>query len=151
MKASLSIALLLGSSAPSAAEQPDFRPPRLSFTAADFFASNGDVNSLPEGGVAGETVASDGNAAPHVTVYQAAEDGGESPGEIESRTGPLLTLLPGRPPASHVVTTPDERRSFLAEHGKACHPGGDGAAVLGRYDLLASSPTTSALAVELWK
>ncbi|EJK58548.1 hypothetical protein THAOC_21320 [Thalassiosira oceanica] len=149
MKASLTALLLLGPAAPSSAEQPDFRPPRLSFTAADFFASNGDVNSLPEGGVAGEAVAA--NAAPHVTVYQAAEDGGESPDEISSRAGPLLTLFPGRAPASHVVTTPDERRSFLSEHGKACHPAGDGAALTERHDLLASSPTTSALAVELWK
>ena len=163
MKATLS-ALLLGPAALSAAQQPDFKPPRLSFTAADFFASSGgDVNSLPEGavGVADGTVAVAAAARSHTTtVYQAAGHG-ESPAEVEARSGPLLTLFPGRPPASHVVTSADGRRSFLARRGGECLPDGlpghdgpaDGASasLLARYDLLASSPATSPAAVELWK
>ena len=147
MKTLLS-ALLLGTAAPSAAQQSDFRPPRLSFTAADYFASlNGDVNSLPDGV---ETVAVASSSAARATVYQAADS--ESAGDDAPLSGALLVPLPGGA-ASHSVTTPDGRRTFLSAHGGTCHNDGMSGKdeVLGRYDLLASYPATAPAAVELWK
>ena len=142
----------------------DFIPPKLSFTAADYFASlqsDNVVNSVQhhpnddEGGASSTTLP--------WSIFQGvpstSNSDDEMKGAIERRSGPLLALFPDanaehtkinkHKQAKHMVLTPAEQRSYLENHGKDCHSSDK--QLLERYDLFVKSPTLSNLATELWK
>lgn len=144
-----------------------FTPPKLSFTASDYFASLANDNILKAIQDEGVVSTSDSNASKVEPwkIFQAVSSL-TSKEAILRRSGPLLTLFPnsssdmtmndnnfdyfnlqGRSHATHSVYTPSEQRSYLELHGKQCHSGD----VLSRYDLFLKSPTLSHLAIELWK
>jgi len=157
--------LLLGLAAATDEIQQEFQPPKLSFT----FSSTGEilVGSIDANAVGNNDAAADAvSASPSPwTVFQGVIDDDEAFAEAEAqsirrRSGPLLALFPDAPAfsnavlsaahrANHVVATPSSQRDFLATHGRDCYDGGD--SLVDRYDLLARSPGTAALAQELWK
>ena len=150
-----------------------FVPPKLSYTSSDYYASLRDDNVVKSvhhqttdddeeedggGGVVGtaeqEKREEENDApAPTWTVFQASPDAA-SVGPIKRRSGPLLTNFPAdgrlRRAATHVVLSPEERRSHLLSNKEVCHPD-DPSALVARYDHLASSVETSLIALELWK
>lgn len=148
-----------------------FTPPKLSFTASDYFASLANdnmVNSIQDEGVVATSDSNTNNDSNTVVpwkIFQAVSSL-TSKEAILRRSGPLLTLFPksksndimtsnfnyyqmmqSHQYAAHSVHTPSEQRSYLERHGKLCHSGD----VLSRYDLFVKSSTLSNLAIELWK
>ena len=152
----------------------EFTPPKLSFTASEYFASLGDgnvVKSVQDHSDNGD----DGGMNTDVpwTVFQAVSSA-SSKESIQRRSGPLLTLFPGVPTTTkstentididaynnnrrskHAVLTPSEQRTYLETHGKKCYTASSTSAntidILSQYDKFVKTPTLSNLAIELWK
>ncbi|KAL3817503.1 hypothetical protein ACHAXA_007093, partial [Cyclostephanos tholiformis] len=144
-----------------------FVPPKLSFSASDYYASlreDNIVKSLQTEDESGEELRNtnknneeEEEEAPW-KIFQATTD----PTSVESirrRSGPLLTLFPSgnggmnsHRMARHVILDPVGQRAYLVAHSKDCNPENPDA-LLDRYDLLAKSSNgeSSHLAVELWK
>ena len=154
-----------------------FTPPKLSFTASDYYSSlnnddnnDGMVHSIQDEDININREVAAAEVAPW-KVFQAVSSL-TSKEAIMRRSGPLLTLFPNtsndmmmmndgnnyynsmqsqyqHPRATHAVHTPSEQRAYLELHGHTCYSGG--VDILSRYDQFVKSPTLSNLAVELWK
>jgi len=140
----------------------EFIPPKLSFSASDYFASlNNNVVALDED-------ANDGSddivkEVPW-TIFQAVSSP-TSQDSVLHRSGPLLTLFSdntiksdteniigaytNNKHAKHTVLTPDEQRAYLKKYGKKCYT--SSSTLLSRYDTFVNTPTLTNLAIELWK
>ncbi|KAL7532601.1 hypothetical protein ACHAXR_008521 [Thalassiosira sp. AJA248-18] len=131
----------------------EFIPPKLSFTAADYFASlesDNVVNSVQQHSDNNNDGHYDDEVVPW-TIFQGAPTA-QQQAAIQRRSGPLLTLFPdtnavNNKHAKHAVLIPAEQRLYLATHAKDCHSD----SILERYDLFVESPTLANLATELWK
>ena len=135
----------------TAAGNTFFIPPKISFTSANHNALQWDDKNRKKGVVWESHVSVQ---APW-KVFQSASDIASAE-SIRRRSGPLLTLFPDRRTgtkrhAKHVVLSPEGQRAYLVSHEEECRTGDDPSSLLMRYDLLAASPTSSNLAIELWK
>ena len=161
------------------ADVQEFTPPKLSFTAADYFASLKDdnvVNSVQQHEDEEEELVvpwtifqgvPSSNIDPSSSISSSSKEleelAQQKKASIQRRSGPLLTLFPDNSAASaatnnnnkhakHAVLTPTEQRSYLVTHGKDCHPSSsDNDNILDRYDIFLNSPTLSNLTTKLWK
>ena len=139
----------------------EFIPPKLSFSASDYFAS------LNNNVVTSDQDADTGNDSKEVpwNIFQAVSSSTIRKSVLH-RSGPLLTLFPdtdiksdteninigaytNNKHAKHLVLTPDEQRAYLKKYGKKCYT--SSSTLLSRYDTFINTPTLTNLAVELWK
>jgi hypothetical protein len=142
----------------------EFIPPKLSFSASDYFASlNNNVVASDQDAYAGNDISKE---VPW-TIFQSVSSS-TSQESILHRSGPLLTLFPdntntiksdteninigaytNNKHAKHTVLTHDEQRAYLKKYGKKCYT--TSSSLLSRYDTFVNTPTLTNLAVELWK